>query len=282
MKKSILDIFSVKKPVIGMLHLDYLEGSPEYKGFEHVVSRAKSDIEKMQKGGIDGIIIENWKENSTGEFVASETANSLLEVCLALTPFITVPLGVNVLNNDYKVAFDIAKKVGASFVELDVLVDEVVSDFSHSSAGVEKPFEIKIKASDVFDYAKEIGAEDISVICFVQPKHYKMIDNNKTIEESVSQAELAGAVGVLVTKATGMSPTVDLIKKAKSASRGIMVGIGSGFSAENANEFLPFVDMMVVGSAIKIQGNADNEVDESKVRELVDTVNNYRLLIKNE
>lgn len=272
MKKSILDIFSVKKPVIGMLHLDYLEGSPEYKGFEYVVNRAKSDIEKMQKGGIDGIIIENWKENSTGEFVALETAKSLMEVSLAITPFITVPFGVNVLNNDYKVAFDIAKKVGASFVELDVMVDEVVSDFSHSSAGVEKPFEIKIKASDVFDYAKEIGAEDISVICFVQPKHYKMLDPKKTIEESVVQAENVGVAGVLVTKETGFAPTVELIQRAKMASKKKVVGIGSGFSEENARKILPLVDFVVVGSALKIDSNADNEVDEKKVRKIMELV----------
>lgn len=279
--KNLISQFGVIKPIIGMLHLDYLAGSPEYKGFDYVVERAKRDIQKMQDGGIDGIIIENWRENSTGEFVSIETATSLLEVSLAIAPFIKVPFGINVLNNDYKVAFDIAKKTGASFVELDVLVDEVISDFSHSSAGVDSPFEIKIKASDVFEYAKKIGAEDVKVICFVQPKHYKMLDLNKTIEDSVSQAEMAGATGVLVTKATGMAPTVDLIMKARGASKCILVGIGSGFSVENAREFLPFVDLVVVGSAIKIGGDADNEVDELKVKELMEVVNNYRLATKN-
>lgn len=272
MNKNFLDIFSTKKPVIGMLHLDYLEGSPYYKGHEYVVSRAKNDIEKMQRGGIDGIIIENWKEDSVGESVSLQTAESFMRVCLDIFPFITVPFGINVLNNDYKVALGVAKAVGRSFVELDVLVDEVRSDFSHSTAGVDSPFEIKIDPEKVFEYAKETGAGDIPIICFVQPKHYKMLDPNKTIEESVVQAENVGVAGVLVTKETGFAPTIDLIQRAKMASGKIVVGIGSGFSEENARQILPLVDFVVVGSALKIDGNADNEVDEEKVGRVMELV----------
>ncbi len=180
------------------------------------------------------------------------------------------------MNNDYKVALNIAKRAKADFVELDVLVDEVVSDFTYSEQGMNKPFEIKIDPTDVFDYAKRIGAENVSIICFVQPKHYKMLDKDKTIEESVKQAEGVGASGALITKATGMAPTLEIIKKAKSASKKIPVGIGSGFSLQNAEEFLPYVDFVVVGSSLKIEGDADNEVDEEKVKKLMDLIKTIR------
>lgn len=272
MNISFLDLFGTKKPVIGMLHLDYLEGSPFYKGHEYVVSRAKNDIEKMQRRGIDGIIIENWKEDSIGEFVTPQTAESFMRVCRDISSTITIPFGINVLNNDYRVAFDVAKSVGGSFVELDVLVDEVRSDFSHSTVGVDCPFEIKIDPKNVFEYAKETGAGDIPIICFVQPKHYKMLDLNKTIEESVMQAESVGVAGVLVTKETGFAPTLDLIQRAKKTSKKMVVGIGSGFSEENARQILPLVDFVVVGSALKIDGDADNEVDENKVGRIMELV----------
>ena len=269
-------IFGKNKPIIGMLHLDCLLGDKQFKGLDYVVERAKRDIDKLQKGGIEGIIIENWKENSTGEFISPETAVSYALVCEQIAHYIKVPFGINVLNNDYKVAFSIAKLVGASFIELDVLVDDVISDFSHSDVGQKNPFEIKINPRDVFDYAKKIQAEDIPVFCFVQPKHYLMLNKNKTIEQSIEEAENAGAAAILITKATGMAPTVDLIKKAKSASKKIPVGIGSGFSIENAKDFLPFVDFVVVGSALKISGDADNEVDEKSVHELMKFVHKNR------
>ena len=99
-----------------------------------------------------------------------------------------------------------------------------------------------------------------------------MLDSKKTIEESVFQAESAGVAGVLVTKETGYAPTMDLIKRAKKASKKTLVGIGSGFSEENARQILPLVDYVVVGSALKIDGNADNEVDEKKVESIMKLV----------
>lgn len=274
-KDSILNIFKVNKPIIGMLHLEHLVGK-KFKGIDSVIKRARDDIKKLQDGGIDGIIIENWKEDSTGEFVSMETASTLEKVCEEIVDDLRIPFGINVLNNDYKVALNIAKKVGASFVELDVLVDEVVSDFTYNEEGLNNPFEIKIKPADVFNYAKSIGVEDIPVICFVQPKHYKMLDQNKTIEMSVKEAEELDVAGILVTKATGTAPTLDLIERAKNASSYVPVGIGSGFSIENVEEILPLVDYVVVGSSVKIDGKADNEVDQQKVKELMDLVKSVR------
>ena len=276
MINSFTSLFNSPKPVIAMLHLDYLLGSPHFLGIDHVVNRAKRDINKLQRGGVDGLIIENWKENSSGEFVSIETALSFAIACIQIAPFIKVPFGINVLNNDYKVALSIAKLVGAAFVELDVLVDEVKSDYSLSDAGQINPFEIKINSKDVFDYAKKIDSSYIPIICFVQPKHYTMLDKHKTIQESVKDAENAGVAGVLITKSTGVAPTTNLINDAKSAAKHIPIGIGSGFSIENANQFLPIADYFVVGSALKISGNADNEVDEIKVNELMQYVNEYR------
>ena len=62
-------IFSSIKPVIGMLHLDYLEGE-KFKGVKFVVKKALKDIKALQEGGIDGILVENWKEDTIGAFVS--------------------------------------------------------------------------------------------------------------------------------------------------------------------------------------------------------------------
>ncbi|HKC05071.1 MAG TPA: BtpA/SgcQ family protein, partial [Patescibacteria group bacterium] len=112
--------------------------------------------------------------------------------------------------------------------------------------------------------------------CFVHPKHYIMLEEGKTIEESTKQAIKNGASAVLVTKATGFAPTIDLIKRTKKTANDIPVGIGSGFSAENAKEILPFVDFAVVGTSIKIDNKTDNPVDIEKVKALMTVVKSYR------
>ena len=271
--KTLNQIFKIKKPIIGMLHLDYLEGE-NYKGNEFIVQKAINDIDALQNGGIDGILIENWKEESVGEFVSPETAKNFTKICLKIAKHTKIPFGINVLNNDYKVAFSVAKMTGAAFVELDVFVDKVKSDFSSNQNAMQHPFIINPNPIDIWDYAKNIGAEDIPLFVFVQPKHYIMLEKDKTIEESTLQAIKAGASGVLVTKATGFAPTIDLVKRVKKVSGKTPVGIGSGFNSENAKNFLKVVDFAVVGTSIKVDQETDNPVDLQKVKVLMSLVKN--------
>lgn len=268
-------IFKVKKPIIGMLHLDYLEGK-DFKGLDIVLQKALADIKALEKGGIDGILIENWKENSIGEFVSKETAKNFISVCKKLSKYIHIPFGINVLNNDYKVAFTVAKEVKASFVELDVFVDDVESDFENNINAINKPFQIHPNPKGIVTYTKSIGANNIPLFVFVQPKHYKMLDEEKSIQKSVKEAIASGASVVLVTKHTGFAPTVDLIKKAKSAAGDTPVGIGSGFSAENAKDFLEYVDFAIVGTSVKVDNITDNPVARNKVIELMNIVKKLR------
>ena len=269
-------IFKIKKPVIGMLHLGYLEGE-NFKGIEFVIEKALTDIKALQEGDIDGILIENWKEFSVGEFVSGQTAKNFKEVVQKLSKVIKIPFGINVLNNDYKVAFSTAKLAGAYFIDMDVFVDKVKSNFVNNTNAMERPFVIDPQPDEIWAYAKSIGAENIPLFVFVQPKHYIMLEPDKTIEESTKQAIKNGAAAVLVTKATGFAPTVDLIKRVKQVAGDIPVGIGSGFSVENAKEFLPVIDFAVVGTALKIGGETDNPVDTSKVSALMSVVKNARI-----
>lgn len=269
--KNLTEIFGVKQPVIGMLHLDYLEGE-FFKGIDFVIDKALFDVKAMQKGGLDGIIIENWNELALGEFVNQTVRERLFEVCEGIVPEMKVPFGFNILNNDYKVAFDLAKTFGGSFVELDVFVDEVVSDFSTNEVAVKNPFEIHPNPKKIMNYTKMIGLENFPVFVFVQPKHYKMLNKDKKIEQSVAEAVENGVAGILVTKETGFAPTKEMIERARSGGHKIPVGIGSGFSRENASDFLPLVDFVVVGSALKKNGVLDNPVDESRVRRMMEVV----------
>lgn len=273
---QIKKIFKVKKPIIGMLHLTYLERE-NFKGIDYVIQMALKDIEALQNRGIEGILIENWKEFSTGEFVSSETSKNFAQVVEQLVKHIKIPFGINVLNNDYKVMFSVAKLTGAAFTELDVFVDHVKSDFKYSAKGIENPFEIKGNPKEITDYAKSIGAQDIPLYVFIQPKHYIMLEKGKTIEESAKQAIEGGAAGLIVTKETGTAPVLDLVKRVKAVAGNTPVGIGSGFSAENAEEFLKVADFAIVGTSLKVGGITDNPVDPEKVKKLMSLVKKLRV-----
>ena len=53
--------FFRKKPVIGVIHLMPLPGSPRYSGgFEDVFERAFNDAKSYVEGGVDAVIVENF------------------------------------------------------------------------------------------------------------------------------------------------------------------------------------------------------------------------------
>jgi hypothetical protein len=268
-------IFKATKPIIGMVHLEYLDGE-NFKGVDFVVKKALNDVVALEKGGIDGILIENWKEESLGEFVSKETAKNFTAAVIKLSKKIKIPFGINVLNNDYKVAFSVAKLTNASFVEMDVFVDKVRSDFQNNENAIKNPFVINPKPKEIWKYAKSVGAENIPLFVFIQPKHYIILEKNKTIKLSAKQAIENGASAVLVTKATGFAPTANLIKQVKKVANNIPVGIGSGFSIKNAKDFLPIVDFVIVGTSIKENEETDNPVAKNKVVELMRIVRKSR------
>ena len=55
------EIFDKKKPIIGVLHLKPLPGSPYFKGesLEKAIDFAINDALSYQNGGVDGLIVEN-------------------------------------------------------------------------------------------------------------------------------------------------------------------------------------------------------------------------------
>jgi membrane complex biogenesis BtpA family protein len=267
------EIFSVRKPIIGMLHLDYLAGQPEYRGFEYTLSRALFDLYNLQDGGIDGILIENWKEYTTTPEANPQNVDCMLEISKELAKRARVPLGINVLNNDYKAAFKIAKEIGAKFVQLDVFVDKVRTEFEFNPYTKQNPFDVIVDPKDVLKYKPE----SIALFVFIQPKHYVLLEKDKPIELSARQAIENKADAVIVTgERTGIAPSIEKIRKVKQAIENYPVGIGSGFSSKNARYYLPEVDFVIVGTDLKYEGETDNPVDIRRVEEIIKIAAEFR------
>ena len=56
------ELFHVKKPIIAMLHLEPLPGDPLFSrgtDMQQIADLAKRDLEALQRGGVDGVLISN-------------------------------------------------------------------------------------------------------------------------------------------------------------------------------------------------------------------------------
>ena len=268
MRDVLKEVFTVKKPVIGMVHLPPLPGSPGFKGsLEELVERALRDARALEEGGIDGVIVENINDIPyPPTSVPLETVTAMTVVVREVIKEVSVPVGVNVLANDYKAELAIAYATGAKFIRVENLVDYVVSD-----TGVLLP-----AASELQRYRKTLGAWNIKILGDVQVKHtYPLV--KKDIRESAIEAEKRGmADAVIITgTATGVAAPVETLKAVKEVVS-IPVFLGSGITAENISQYIKLADGFIIGTYLKVKGITTNPVDPERVKKLMNVVRELR------
>jgi membrane complex biogenesis BtpA family protein len=239
--------WAAARPLIGMLHLPPLPGEPDSPGLEAVVEHARRDLDVLEAGGASAALVENWKDNSPGPFVSPAVTAALAVVVADLSRSSALPIGINVLPNDYRSAFSLVP-CGVRFVWLDVFVDRVRTDYTYSTV---PPFEVEVDLQDVALWRERLAPE-VTLLASVHPKHYTLLDTEDTLEASTARAVAAGADVVVVTgSATGSAPSVERVRRVRTALGSHPLVVGSGVTPENAAEFLALADGAIVGTSIK-------------------------------
>ena len=269
MMNTFLSQFNSRYPVIGALHFGPLPGVEGHPGMDVLLEVALEDAEAMEKGGVDGIIVENNYDIPHKMRVNTETVEAMTSLTSRIRQRTNVPIGISVLWNDYEAAFRIASAVGGTFIRIPAFVDEVVSDYGRATP----------VSYEALAYRNKIGAENIGILADVQVKHATMADSDKPLSLSVLQAVQAGASGIIVTgQWTGDPPVINEIAAAQKAAGEIPVIVGSGATSENITQLRQYSDAVIVGTALKKGSNAAGEtnvkswtqrVDEELVRQLV-------------
>ncbi len=269
---AFIDIFKTDKPVIGMVHLKPLPGTPGYDqrlGMSWIIEHAAAEAERLAEGGIDGIQIENQfdkpfcKPDDIGpEIVAAITAASS-----AVRKAVNIPIGINVHLNGIRQALAIANAVGAEWIRAFELANAYISN-----SGI-----IEAAAPEALRYRRMLNAENIRIFGDFHVKHGShFIISDRTLEEQAEDIETSGGSAVILTStATGKAPSVEDAQLVRNATS-LPILIGSGFSSVNAGELLEYVDGAIVGSSLKVDGKIKEDTDPERVKELMTVVNSIR------
>lgn len=261
-------VFGVAKPIIGMVHLQQLVGQKGFGSMDFVVRAAVRDAIALEEGGINGICIENWEDDSNIPFINPAMAQCIEEAVAAVLDAVKIPVGVNILPNDYRVAFALAAKLPLKFCWLDVFVDKVRTD---STYGPGQDFRVEVELNDLKRCREK--APRTLLFASIHPKHYILLEPQR-ITTSAMQARNNGADALVITRATGMSPDLGTLKIVKDCVGELPVLLGSGLNAGNAKEMLSVADGAIVGTALKDRGF--KRVIGARVRRLMRVVAEVR------
>lgn len=272
-EKILNNIFNIKKPIIGMVHLRALPGSPNYSSSEinmqKVIEIAVKEAKLLEKAGIDGLQIENiWDYPFVkGNEIGHETTAAMTAAAVKVKEAVNIPIGINCHLNGGKQALAIAKAVDAKWIRVFEWVNAYISRAGY----------IEGLSGKLSRYRSFLDAENIKFLCDVNVKHgsHFLISDRSIIEQAKDAVE-QGAESLIITGfETGKAPNSKELKNFKKNINNTVL-VGSGVKKDNVEDLLRYADGAIVGSYFKKDGNWKNEVQYNKAAEFMKKVNNLR------
>jgi membrane complex biogenesis BtpA family protein len=249
-----------QKPLIGVLHLPPLPGSPQKSpGMTLILEGALRDAKVLVEGGAAGLIVENLGDAPfSGERVEPHVTAMLAVVAKTVVDFVGTSLcvGVNALRNDSLAALGAAAASGASFVRINVHTGVMATD-----QGL-----IQGRARESLLYRKQLGIS-LGIAADVLVKHATPLGDVDPVQLAKDTFYRGGA-DVLIYTGSGTGRPVDALafKALRKGCPGIPFWIGSGVNAENVGELAPLCEGAIVGSFLHMGGDLSAPLDLSRVR----------------
>jgi membrane complex biogenesis BtpA family protein len=253
-----MNLFNLHKPIIGMIHVDSLPGTPKYSGnVKAIIDKAKSEAALYSSCGINALMIENMHDVPYLNRVVGSEITSLMSIILyEIKKNYEMPTGIQSLAGANQEALAAAHSAGADFIRAEGFVFAHIADegMFNSDAG------------ELLRYRKQIGAENVLIFTDIKKKHSShSITSDTDIVETAKAAEFFLSDGVIITgSATGKEPSLEEIKAVK-ANVLIPVLAGSGITEKNVTQYLEYCDALIIGSYFKKEGKWSNIIDPEKV-----------------
>jgi len=252
------DLFSTPKPVVGVIHVGALPGTPRnVQRVSELIDSARKEAKLYRDAGIAGVIVENMHDvpylrGSVGpEIVAAMTAiaGEVKSVC-------GLPVGIQILAGANIEAMAVAHAANLDFIRAE----------GYAFAHVADEGLIQSSAAALLRYRRMIGAENVRVWADVKKKHSAhAITADVGLGATAETVEFMGADCVIVTgSVTGEAPTLGDVQEAKTHCH-LPVFLGSGISESNIQEFHDNADGFIIGTAFKVDGYWANSVDPLRV-----------------
>jgi uncharacterized protein len=262
-------LFNIHKPVIGMIHLQSLPGTPKNTLFpEEIIRIALKEAKILHDNGIDAIAIENMHDIPyTKGIVGPEIVSIMSIVTYEIKKAFQIPVGIQVLAAANKEALAIAFNSGLDFIRAEGFVFGHIADEGY----------IDSNAAELLRYRKQIGAERVKIFTDIKKKHSShLITADVDVVETSITAEFFASDGIILTGAfTASEPHLMEVKKVKEAIKLPLI-MGSGITPENIEKYYEFADGFIIGSYLKNNNNWKEELNPSNIQALMSKIKSLR------
>ncbi|MBD0371383.1 MAG: BtpA/SgcQ family protein [Pyrinomonadaceae bacterium] len=262
-------LFIKEKPVIGVIHVGALPGTPAGTGSVYeIIEHARAEARVYLSGGVDGLMIENMHDVPylRGR-VGPEIVAAMAVIALSVKEECSLPTGIQILAGANMEAMAVAHAAGLDLIRAEGYVFAHIADEGW----------IESSAAELLRYRKQIGADRVEVWADVKKKHSShAVTTDITLGETAEAVEFMRGNAVIVTgSVTGRPPRLEDVGKVRAHCR-LPVILGSGVDLSNIAEFYRVADGFIIGSYFKKDGHWANTVDRERVERLMEAVNRLR------
>ena len=268
MKTRFKEIFGIKKPVIAMIHLGALPGSPLFnssKGIDGLIKDANADLEALQGSGVDAIMFGNENDRPYELQVNTASTATAAYIIGKLAKEIKVPFGVNMLWDPMAtVALGVA--TGAHFVR-EIFTGTHVSDMGYWNPN----------AGKAMRYRNSLGRADMLFFYNISAEFAYSLDRRSLSDRARSTVFSSIPDAILVSgQITGEAAPLSDLKTVKDILPNTPVLANTGVKHETVKDVLAIADGCIVGSSLKENGDTWKGVDPLRAKDFMEKARSAR------
>ena len=262
--EQVVEIFRTRKPILGMVHLGPLPGTPKSDralGLKTVLQNAKDDFLALMEGGISAAIFCNEGDKPYLFKVGPEIVASMAYVVSEVTRGIDLPFGIDI-QWDPMASIAVANAVQAGFVR-GIFTGTYASDL-----GLFAP-----SAATLLRYRNDIGAGHVKLLFNLVPEFTSALGSRTLADTARSTVTSSSADVLCVSGYMAGTPTpIDDLRKVKQTVTATPVFANTGVRHETVAQVLQVADGCVVGTCFKQDGKPENRVSVHNVRRFMNIV----------
>ena len=268
MEDRFYKLFGTKKPIIAMVHLGALPGSPLYNkqsGISGLIKEAKKDLEALHSAKFDAIMFGNENDRPYQLNVDTASTAAAAYIIGELKRDIKIPFGVDMLWDPMAtIALGTATK--ANFVR------EIFTGSYSSDMGIWAP-----NAGEALRYKKNLGSDEMLLLFNISAEFAYSQDRRPLPDRARSVVFSSLPDAILVSgQITGEAASMHDLMSVKKALPNTPVLANTGVKHDTVIQVLKTADGCIVGSSLKEDGNTWKPVNPKRARDFMNIVNKFR------
>lgn len=248
------------KPVVGMVQLNALPTSSQYRGqgFDEVLAAAMAEAKILSDNGVEVLMMQNLGDIPVALEVTREQVAWMTRITAEVKSKFGRSVGLNMLENDAAAMMAVASASGADFVRVKIYVGAMMTPFGMETA----------KAHEAIKARNALGAQGVAIFADVHDRTGTPMSSGGFVEDVEFAVRLGGADGLVIT-GRSYDETLSMLRAARAKYSSVPLLVGGGVTKDNFNEIAAIANGAIVSTSLKDTGSAVGCFVPQKVEEFM-------------